>query len=61
VCTLTAAESIDVDDQLGDALQIDPAGSPGPPWRPWGRGGLLLPQDMDSDGMAALVYRRAHG
>jgi len=27
------------------------------PWRPHGTGGLLLPQDLDSEGMAVFAYR----
>ena len=30
---------------------------PGDPWRPWGRGALLLPQEAGTDGMFALVTR----
>jgi 16S rRNA (cytosine967-C5)-methyltransferase len=52
VCTLTAAESIDQDD---GPWPVDP---PPAPWRPYGRGGLLLPQDADTDGMIVLRYRR---
>jgi 16S rRNA (cytosine967-C5)-methyltransferase len=59
VCTLTAAESLVVDEHVAAALPsfeaIDP---PGPPWRPWGRGALLLPHDADTDGMALFRYRR---
>jgi 16S rRNA (cytosine967-C5)-methyltransferase len=53
VCTLTAAESID----LGDAgwLALDP---PSSPWRPYGAGARILPQDADTDGMTVLRYRR---
>jgi 16S rRNA (cytosine967-C5)-methyltransferase len=52
VCTLAAAESIDHDDGAW------PAEPPPPPWRPYGRGGRLLPQDADTDGMIVLRYRR---
>ncbi|MDH3705108.1 MAG: hypothetical protein OES57_03535 [Acidimicrobiia bacterium] len=61
VCTLTVAESTAVDEKIDGLLEIDPEARPGPPWRAWGRGGLLLPQDVDSDGMAVLVYRRGNG
>jgi hypothetical protein len=30
---------------------------PGPPWRPLGRGALLLPHDAGTDGMYVLVLR----
>jgi 16S rRNA (cytosine967-C5)-methyltransferase len=52
VCTLTAAESIDHDEGSW------PAEPPPAPWRPYGRGGRLLPQDADTDGMIVLRYRR---
>jgi 16S rRNA (cytosine967-C5)-methyltransferase len=53
VCTLTAAESVDHDDGGWAALPV-----PGPPWRPYGRGARILPQDADTDGMTVLRYRR---
>jgi 16S rRNA (cytosine967-C5)-methyltransferase len=53
VCTLTAAESIDHDDR-GQLV----APPPSPPWRPYGRGARLLPQDADTDGMTILRYVR---
>jgi 16S rRNA (cytosine967-C5)-methyltransferase len=59
VCTLTAAESTEVDDRLAqqrpDLVPLDP---PGEPWRPWGRGAILLPQAVGSDGMCLVRYRR---
>jgi 16S rRNA (cytosine967-C5)-methyltransferase len=53
VCTLTAAESTAHDDGSWPALE-----RPAPPWRPFGRGGRLLPHDADTDGMVALRWRR---
>jgi 16S rRNA (cytosine967-C5)-methyltransferase len=53
VCTLTAAESIDLDDGAWPVLP-----PPAAPWRPYGRGARLLPQDADTDGMTVLRYRR---
>ncbi|HKA03660.1 MAG TPA: hypothetical protein VKD67_05005, partial [Acidimicrobiales bacterium] len=53
VCTLTAAESVDHDDGGWPALPLPPA-----PWRPYGPGARLLPQDADTDGMTVLRYRR---
>jgi 16S rRNA (cytosine967-C5)-methyltransferase len=56
VCTLTAAESLGVDEHVACRhpwLRPEP---PGPPWEPWGRGGLLLP-DADHDGMCMFRYR----
>ena len=29
----------------------------GEPWEPFGRGGRLLPDSFEGDGMAAYVYR----
>lgn len=59
VCTLTAAESTEVDDRLAqqrpDLVPLDP---PGEPWQPWGRGALLLPQAVGTDGMCLVRYRR---
>ena len=37
---------------------LEPLGPPGAPWREHGRGGLLLPQDADTDGMFVLRLRR---
>ena len=53
VCTLTAAESIALDDGSWPALP-----APAAPWRPYGRGARLLPQDADTDGMTVLRYVR---
>ncbi|HEY5165332.1 MAG TPA: hypothetical protein VIJ44_05210, partial [Acidimicrobiia bacterium] len=63
VCTLTAAETTGVAarvlDTLGDDFAVlDP---PPAPWRPWGPGALLLPQDAGTDGMFVLVLRRVPG
>jgi 16S rRNA (cytosine967-C5)-methyltransferase len=53
VCTLTAAESIDLDDLSWTALA-----APEPPWRPLGRGARILPHDADTDGMTVLRWTR---
>ena len=59
VCTLTAAETVEVDAWLADAHpELEPVPPPGPPWRPHGRGALLLPQAAGTDGMAVLRLRR---
>ncbi|MGQ0825799.1 MAG: 16S rRNA (cytosine(967)-C(5))-methyltransferase RsmB [Actinomycetota bacterium] len=59
VCTLTRAETIGVDEFATGALAnfraVDP---PGSPWRPHGRGALLLPSDVGTDGMFVLVLQR---
>ena len=55
VCTLTADETLGVDDWLGATHRaLRPLAPPGPPWRPHGRGALLLPQAAGTDGMAVL-------
>lgn len=57
VCTLTAAETLDIDAWLAGAhpeLVAQPP--PGGPWRPHGRGALLLPQAAGTDGMAVFRY-----
>jgi 16S rRNA (cytosine967-C5)-methyltransferase len=58
VCTLTQAETFDIDRWLAD---VHPELTPLPPldgpWRPHGRGSLLLPQAADTDGMALFRYR----
>jgi 16S rRNA (cytosine967-C5)-methyltransferase len=57
VCTLTEAETLGLDRWLADAhpelAQIEPLGDP---WRPHGRGALLLPQAAGTDGMAVFRY-----
>jgi 16S rRNA (cytosine967-C5)-methyltransferase len=59
VCTLTNAESIGVDAAIARQMpELQPTGALPAPWRPHGRGGRLLPQDIGSDGMCAFRYRR---
>ena len=59
VCTLTAAETTGVDEHLAAvAPAMEALPPPSAPWRPWGRGALLLPQDAATDGMAVLRLRR---
>jgi len=59
VCTLTRAETLDADDwaaaNLGDFVAVD---RPGAPWRPHGRGALILPHDAGTDGMFVLSLER---
>jgi 16S rRNA C967 or C1407 C5-methylase (RsmB/RsmF family) len=58
VCTLTAAETLGVDeglaarhpDLVAEALPVGP-------WESWGRGGRLLPQTAGTDGMFILRLR----
>jgi len=60
VCTMTTAETLAIDRWLArehpDLEAVAPTGSH---WRSWGRGGLVLPQDHDTDGMAVFRYRRS--
>ena len=59
VCTLTAAESLAIDDHTAVAHPaLEPLPPPGGPWRPWGRGALVLPQAAGTDGMFVLRVRR---
>lgn len=70
VCTLTAAETVGVDEWMAhrypDAVPlagpVDPSvGKPSAglaePWAAWGRGSLLLPQRAGTDGMFCLGLR----
>jgi 16S rRNA (cytosine967-C5)-methyltransferase len=59
VCTLTSAETTGVDAWAERELpQLGADPQPGAPWRPRGRGALLLPHDADTDGMYVLRLRR---
>ncbi|MBU6328622.1 MAG: hypothetical protein KGR18_01550 [Acidobacteria bacterium] len=62
VCTLAAAESRAIDDWIATEwpglVALDP---PAAPWRPLGRGALLLPQAADTDGMYLLRLRLPEG
>jgi 16S rRNA (cytosine967-C5)-methyltransferase len=51
VCTLTAAESIDL-----DRAELAAVVPPGPPWTGFGRGARVLPHEADSDGMTVLGW-----
>lgn len=60
VCTLTKSESVDIDERIAAELpQLEPEALDDP-WEPWGRGGRLLPDTFEGDGMAAFSYRLAH-
>jgi len=62
VCTLTAAESVDVDAWVvGERPDLVPIEPPGAPWQPWGRGAILLPQTARTDGMCLFRYVRGPG
>lgn len=58
VCTLTGEETLDIDTWLAGAFpELSPEPPPGPPWRPLGRGALLLPTAAGTDGMYLLLLR----
>jgi 16S rRNA (cytosine967-C5)-methyltransferase len=62
VCTLTREETLGVDAWADANLRgfvAEPP--PGGPWRPWGRGALLLPAAAGTDGMFVLVLRHGSG
>lgn len=55
VCTLTRAETLDIDEWLAaEYPQLESVVALGSPWRPHGRGSLLLPQAEGTDGMFCL-------
>jgi 16S rRNA (cytosine967-C5)-methyltransferase len=60
VCTLTRDETLDVDawaaSELPELVALPPLAEP---WRPWGRGALLLPYVAGTDGMFVLRLQRA--
>ena len=59
VCTLTREETLDIDDwTAGTFPSLTPVSGPGAPWRPHGRGALLLPSAADTDGMFLLLLRK---
>ncbi|MCU1352959.1 MAG: putative rRNA methyltransferase [Acidimicrobiales bacterium] len=59
VCTLTAAETVDVAAHVAAAHpDLEPLPAPGAPWIPAGSGALLLPGAADTDGMAIFRWRR---
>jgi len=60
VCTLTRTETTGVLDAVLARLpgQLEVQAPPGPPWRPWGQGALLLPQTAGTDGMFVAVLQR---
>jgi len=59
VCTLTLAETVDVDGWLTRVHpELVAAETPGSPWEPLGRGARILPQGAGTDGMFVLKLRR---
>jgi 16S rRNA (cytosine967-C5)-methyltransferase len=60
VCTLTVAESADIDAWLAEAHpSMEAMAPPGEPWEPLGRGARLLPHTAGTDGMYVLGLRKA--
>ena len=60
VCTLTRAETVEVDEWLATARpDLEPVAPPGAPWEPAGRGARLLPQAAGTDGMFVVGLCRA--
>jgi 16S rRNA (cytosine967-C5)-methyltransferase len=58
VCTVTAAETVAVDEWAASARpDVEALEPPGEPWVPQGRGALLLPQAAGTDGMYLLRLR----
>ena len=57
VCTLTNLETIEVDEKFRNLVDIQETGDLPNPWRKHGRGGMILPQDLDSEGMSVFCYR----
>lgn len=58
VCTLSAVETIGVDEFVQRELpQLEPIEAPEGPWEPLGRGAVLLPQTEGTDGMSLFRYR----
>ena len=57
VCTLTNLETIEVDEKFRNLVDVQETGDLPHPWRKHGRGGMILPQDLDSEGMSVFCYR----
>ena len=57
VCTLVAAETLQVAARVARDARLEPLPPPGEPWIAHGDGAMLLP-DADHDGMALFRWRR---
>ena len=58
VCTVTAAETVALDQWLAATRpEVEALAPPAEPWAPLGRGALLLPQTAGTDGMYLLRLR----
>jgi 16S rRNA (cytosine967-C5)-methyltransferase len=59
VCTLTRAETIEIDEWLAERHpELEALPAPASPWESLGRGALLLPQAAGTDGMYVLRLAR---
>jgi 16S rRNA (cytosine967-C5)-methyltransferase len=58
VCTLTDAETVAVDERVAQTLPALTPTTLEAHWRPRGRGGQILPQDRNSDGMFVVRYEK---
>jgi len=59
VCTLTRAETLEIDEHAARSHPgLEALEPPGAPWGPCGRGALLSPQAAGTDGMYVLRLRR---
>ena len=58
VCTLTAAETVQVAARTARDARLDPLPPPGEPWMAHGDGAMLLP-GAEHDGMALFRWRRS--
>ncbi len=59
VCTLTPEETIEIDDWAARTLpELVALERPPAPWRPHGRGAIVLPSDAHTDGMFVLLFER---
>jgi 16S rRNA (cytosine967-C5)-methyltransferase len=62
VCTLSNEETLEVDEWACTELpELVAEPCPPPPWRPHGRGAILLPSDARTDGMFVLSLTRRAG
>jgi 16S rRNA (cytosine967-C5)-methyltransferase len=57
VCTVTSAETTEVDERFRAKTGIQSCGLLPEPWRVHGQGGMILPQDLNSEGMAVFRYQ----
>ena len=57
VCTLTDSETIGVDERFRRRMKVEQVSPLPDPWRKHGEGGMILPQDLDSEGMSVFCYK----